>query len=70
MWGKKSGPPQMLRYQTIITFPTFRVGAKIYQIVLKRSMVVSADISAVLLRYFKSSGGNLIITIYTGVITC
>ena len=33
----------------------------IYQIVLKRSMVILADIFTVLLRYFQSSRGNLII---------
>ena len=40
------------RFPTIIIFVIFLAGGKIHQITLKRSMVISADIFAVLLRYF------------------
>ena len=42
----------------------FALGVKIHQIALKRSMVILADIFAVLLRYFQSSVGNLIIKFF------
>ena len=46
-----------------VVFPAFRAGVKIYQIVLKRSMAISVDSFAILLKYFNSSSGNLIIKI-------
>ena len=37
------------------------MGVEIYEVILKRSMVISADVFAVDLRYFYSSRGNLTI---------
>ena len=54
-----------LDLQQLIHSQHFEVEVKIYQIVLKRSMVISADIFAVLLRYFYSSYGNLLIITFT-----
>ena len=47
-----------LGFQRLSHSQHFGVGVKIYQIVLKRSVVISADTSFVI---FSSSGGNLII---------
>ena len=47
--GKNFGPLKSLGFQQ---FSYFGLGVKIHQIAVKRSMVISADIFAVLLRYF------------------
>ena len=58
IWGYKLGggykfwTSQKFRFPTIIIFVIFWTEGKIHQIALKRSMVISADIFAVLLRYF------------------
>ena len=48
-WSRDLGPPQKFRFPRIVIFPVFWAGDKIYQIVLKRSMVVLADSFVVLL---------------------
>ena len=50
--GKNFGPLKSLGFQQLSYLEYFELGVKIHQITLKRSMVISADIFAVLLRYF------------------
>ena len=50
--GKNFGPLKSLGLQQLSYLEYFELGVKIHQITLKRSMVISADIFAVLLRYF------------------
>ena len=55
-WGYKFWTSQKFRFPAIITFVIFWTGGKIHQIVLKRSMVISADIFcssiAILLEFY------------------
>ena len=66
-WGGKNfggtnfGPLKSSGFHQLSYFQYFGLGVKIHQTALKRSIVISADIFAVLLRYFQSSIGNLII---------
>ena len=50
--GKNVGPLKSLGFQQLSHLQYFGLEVKIHQIALKRSMVISADIFAVLLRYF------------------
>ena len=50
--GKTFGPLKSLGFQQLSYLSYFEQGVKFHWITLKRSMVISADISAVLLRYF------------------
>ena len=50
--GKNFGPLKSLGFQQLSYLLYFGLGVKIHQIALKSSMVISADIFAVLLRYF------------------
>ena len=65
MGVKNFGPLKSLNFQQLPYVRYFGLGVKNHQITLKRSMVISADIFAVLLRYFQSSIGNLIINVHT-----
>ena len=59
--GTNFGPFKGLGFQQLSYLSYFGLGVKIHKITLKRSMVTSADIFAVLMRHFQSSTGNLII---------
>ena len=50
-----------LDFQQLSHSQHFGVGVKIYQIALKRRMLISSDMFTVLLRYFYTSCGNSII---------
>ena len=58
----KSQSHKSLDFQQLSHVQHFGHRVKIYQIVIKTSMVISTDISAVLLRYFQISSSNLIIS--------
>ena len=50
--GTNFGPLKSLGFQQLSYLLYFGLGIKLHCIALKRSMVISADIFAVLLRYF------------------
>ena len=61
MVDKNDCPLQKFRFPIIMMFSAFGLAVKIYQIVLKRSVVIPADIFGVLQCFYSSSGNFIMI---------